>query len=274
MATDDDQDQTCPEKLAEAVIRRRDSQGLTQVQVGSRGGPSTETMRLIEGARRTAYGSATLLRLDRALGWRDGTSARVLAGTATEDAPGRREHGPPPGPHDSASGERGAEPSGHAWAELGRRVKARRAALRLPQDLVDRGGPSEFTIRRIERGEAPAIRGKTKTQLEAALSAADGWVDRILDGTATAADLDPNTRSGRVVSDDDSPDNRPPRSVTLIEAATILLRLPERGTIPPTVQAAVQAVARAMPDLLNLQAAAGPVAEAEDGDHARDGAEE
>lgn len=77
---------TYPEKLAEAVIwRRRDNQDLTQAQVAERGGPSTETLRLIEGARRQTYGPGTLLRLDRALGWRDGTSARFLDGTADDD---------------------------------------------------------------------------------------------------------------------------------------------------------------------------------------------
>lgn len=69
--------------------------------------------------------------------------------------------------------------------------------MRLPQNLIDQGGPSEFTIRKLERGETEAIRPKTKSQIERALGASDGWVDRILTGTATPEDLDPTVRHER-----------------------------------------------------------------------------
>lgn len=82
------------------------------------------------------------------------------------------------------------------WAELGRRVKARREAMRLAQaGLGDRAGPGEITVRKIERGEGATVQPRTWVRLEAALRVPDGWVDRILAGTATADDL--NTRPAR-----------------------------------------------------------------------------
>lgn len=66
------------------------------------------------------------------------------------------------------------------WAVLAEAVKRRRAELRAPQDLSQLGGPGEMTVRRIERAETTAIRGKTKTQLEHALGWPMGLVDRLL----------------------------------------------------------------------------------------------
>lgn len=56
--------------------------------------------------------------------------------------------------------------------------------MRLPQDLIDRGGPGEMTVRRIEKAETTAIRNKTKTQLEHALDWPSGTVDELLAGNA------------------------------------------------------------------------------------------
>lgn len=67
-----------PERLAAAVKARRTSLNRTQAQINEHGGPSTETQRLIEGAKQLEYGAATLNRLDRALEWRLGTSAALL----------------------------------------------------------------------------------------------------------------------------------------------------------------------------------------------------
>lgn len=83
------------------------------------------------------------------------------------------------------SGALRSEP-GVDWEALGACVKARREELRLPQDLVDRGGPGEMTMRKIERGETEAIRNKTKTQLERVLGWLPGQVDRILTGESVA----------------------------------------------------------------------------------------
>lgn len=73
-------------------------------------------------------------------------------------------------------------PSGDTanWAALAEAVKRRRAELRAPQDLSQLGGPGEMTVRRIERAETTAIRGKTKTQLEHALGWPMGLVDWLL----------------------------------------------------------------------------------------------
>lgn len=86
------------------------------------------------------------------------------------------------------------------WASLGRAVRARREELRLPQDLVSRGGPSEFTVRKIERAETEAIRNRTKTQLEDVLQWERGDVDRILAGQTSgrAAWIDPEALAARI----------------------------------------------------------------------------
>jgi hypothetical protein len=75
------------------------------------------------------------------------------------------------------------------WAALAAEVRKRREQLRLPQDLVNRGGPSEFTIRKIESGQPVSIRPHTKTRLERALEMPPGLVDEILGGTATESEL-------------------------------------------------------------------------------------
>lgn len=68
------------------------------------------------------------------------------------------------------------------WDELAKAVLDRRRALKLTQDLSVRGGPSELTIRKVERAETRAIRGLTKRQIEMALMWPEGTVDRILNG--------------------------------------------------------------------------------------------
>lgn len=79
---------------------------------------------------------------------------------------------------------------GENWEALGRAVKQRRESRRLPQDLIDRGGPGAMTMRKIEQAETTAIRPKTKSQLEFALGWPPGYVDRILDGTSDQVEID------------------------------------------------------------------------------------
>jgi hypothetical protein len=74
------------ERLAACVRERRTDLGLTQEDVRSAGGPSTATMRLIEGALQTSYQPAILARLENALGWRRGSVRRILAGGDPEIA--------------------------------------------------------------------------------------------------------------------------------------------------------------------------------------------
>lgn len=102
------------------------------------------------------------------------------------------------------------------WEALGAAVKARREQLRLPQDLINHGGPGEMTVRKIERGEVTAIRNKTKTQLERALAWPDGNVDRILDGTAGTIPSDeaPSVR-----------DNEDARALRIGHAVLTLIRV-------------------------------------------------
>ena len=66
--------------LAEKVIERRTQLGMTQQDVQAAGGPSTATLRNIEGAHQTSYRRVIKSRLERALGWRVGSVDAVLAG--------------------------------------------------------------------------------------------------------------------------------------------------------------------------------------------------
>lgn len=152
--------------LAGRVRERRVALGLRQSDLEAVGGPSNGTVRNIEQEARTTYSTRTFAQLENALGWNPGTVARILKGEATE----------------STAEDRG-------WA-LAAEVRKRRSRLRLPIDLTSVGGPSEMTVRKIETGEPGEIRPQTKTRLEYALRMSPGLVDRILDGTATEAEID------------------------------------------------------------------------------------
>lgn len=76
------------------------------------------------------------------------------------------------------------------WQALAQAVKDRRAELRLPQDLVVRGGPGAMTARRVERAEVGVLRGHTKNQLECALDWPRGHVDVLLRGAGPTGPLD------------------------------------------------------------------------------------
>lgn len=67
-------------RLAAAVIARREELDLTQEDVRQKGGPSTATMRLIEGALQTSYRGVILARLERALEWEPGSVRAILRG--------------------------------------------------------------------------------------------------------------------------------------------------------------------------------------------------
>ena len=75
MATGKDWD-----RLAEFARERRVELGMTQEDVRGAGGPSTATVRLIEGALQQGYQPATLRDLEKALQWERGSVARILAG--------------------------------------------------------------------------------------------------------------------------------------------------------------------------------------------------
>lgn len=67
-------------RLADEVRARRTELDLTQEDVRAAGGPSTATMRLIEGGLQTSYMPAILRRLEDALHWKRGSVRAVLGG--------------------------------------------------------------------------------------------------------------------------------------------------------------------------------------------------
>lgn len=75
-------------RLGELVRQRRRELRLTQADVQERGGPSTATLRLIEGGRHTDFRQSTAGPLERALEWAPATIATILAGGDPTVAPG------------------------------------------------------------------------------------------------------------------------------------------------------------------------------------------
>lgn len=193
------------EDLARAVKARRAELALTQGSMAQRGGPSTETLRLIENCTHSDSPSErTLAKIDVALYWWIGSSARLLA------------EGKPPVvelPEDRIY-KLGDEASG--WARLADAVRERRKQKRLPMDLSTHEGPSEITVRKIERGEPISIAPRTMTQLERALAWRHGSVDRILAGAVSVEDL--NAESDAAMSADDERALRVGRAILVLLA--------------------------------------------------------
>lgn len=73
--------------LAEHAAHRRAELGLSQIEVAQRGPLSLDRVQNIEGAKRTSYRLATLLALERALGWREGSVETILAGGEPQPLP-------------------------------------------------------------------------------------------------------------------------------------------------------------------------------------------
>lgn len=67
-------------QLAVYVRERRDFLGLTQEDVRGVGGPSTATMRLIEGALQDSYRPSILRGLERALRWAPNSVDQIIDG--------------------------------------------------------------------------------------------------------------------------------------------------------------------------------------------------
>lgn len=74
------------QRLAQRVIDRRTALNMTQEDVRKVGGPSTATMRLIEGAHQDGYRSIILARLEQALQWNPGSVRSILDGGEPEPA--------------------------------------------------------------------------------------------------------------------------------------------------------------------------------------------
>lgn len=71
--------------LAAEVRTRREWLHLSHHGVTQRGGPSHETVRLVEVQGRAGFRAQTLVQLDRGLGWRQGTARAIVNGTAPVD---------------------------------------------------------------------------------------------------------------------------------------------------------------------------------------------
>jgi hypothetical protein len=68
------------QRLATYVTRRRRKLRMTQADVDAQGGPSTATLRQIEGGERDNYRATVLARLERVLGWTAGSVQAILTG--------------------------------------------------------------------------------------------------------------------------------------------------------------------------------------------------
>jgi hypothetical protein len=68
------------DRLAEFTRERRVDLGMTQEDVRAAGGPSTATMRLIEGALQSGYQPSTLRDLEKVLRWERGSVNAILSG--------------------------------------------------------------------------------------------------------------------------------------------------------------------------------------------------
>lgn len=68
------------QRLAALVSERRTDLQMTQEDVRAAGGPSTATMRLIEGGGENRFQPAILARLETALRWQRGSVRQILAG--------------------------------------------------------------------------------------------------------------------------------------------------------------------------------------------------
>lgn len=63
-----------PVQFGKAVLDRREALGLSQLQVWDRGGPSNTTLTAIENGRSVDLSPSTAKKLDRGLGWIEGSA--------------------------------------------------------------------------------------------------------------------------------------------------------------------------------------------------------
>lgn len=72
-------------RLAHEVVTRRQWLQLSQSGLARRGGPSHETVRLVERQGRESFRDLTLSQLDRALQWKSGIASQIVYGTPPSD---------------------------------------------------------------------------------------------------------------------------------------------------------------------------------------------
>ena len=132
------------ERLADYTKRRRDALNLTSVDVAGRGGPSDTTLAKIETASANPR-AQTLKKLDRALGWKQGSAQVILTGGEPDELESAELISPhhEPGPQRSDQESRRSGLSDNAR-------RARYADLRDadPKDLFDRW--YELFVKRLE----------------------------------------------------------------------------------------------------------------------------
>jgi hypothetical protein len=161
------------DRLAELVRERRVELGMTQEDARSAGGPSTATMRLLEGALQRSYQPSTLRDLEKVLQWERGSVRRILAGGDPSHAsafPSLPSLTAPPSP--AASGEAWAGPDLDQIPELAEAVKP---YLEIIRTLADAAG--------VQPEDAPpagsAVFGEFSPQAERwDMLAEAGWLDR------------------------------------------------------------------------------------------------
>jgi len=173
-------------RLAEFTRERRVELGLTQEDVRAAGGPSTATMRLIEGALQERYQLSTLRDLERALRWGRGSAASILDG----GEPAAMDVAPLP-----AAASRGDTPSELPVSP------AMRAAM---QDLLDEVKIAVRQARRVH-GNAP-LTGEmvfppprwTKDDRDLwDMFAATGWRQEVIEQSVAAARIVTEQRAAR-----------------------------------------------------------------------------
>ncbi len=76
-------------RLAGYAARRRAELGLSQIEVAQRGPLSLDRVQAIEGEKSTKYRLGTLMALERALQWTEGSVDRILEGGEPVAAPSR-----------------------------------------------------------------------------------------------------------------------------------------------------------------------------------------
>lgn len=72
-------------RVGDAVRARRESQGMTQLELARAADVSDSTIRVLETARRTSYRAANLRAIARALGWPDDALDRIRAGRPADE---------------------------------------------------------------------------------------------------------------------------------------------------------------------------------------------
>ncbi|OBB94636.1 hypothetical protein A5779_19510 [Mycolicibacterium peregrinum] len=141
------------DKLAVAVRNRRTELGLTQIEVGERGGPAVETLRAIENNRAGRLSPRLRRTLERAIEWESGSIDAVLeGGTATKVAGAPRQH---PGAH----AERPPQTGGDRFA-LAKRVLAMKSTFskhRAQMERIAREALSEEITRSAREAEEGII---------------------------------------------------------------------------------------------------------------------